>query len=402
MTINALPDVVAEPFAGADPLRAYVPGESWLLASSQRVLLARGIRETLPADAGDVAGSLRELCQGSGEQPLAVGAIPFSGPAHLIVPRTAAWAPALPRRAQPPAAQRTQGTGTRGTLSDSQWRLSHDPAPDVYRQAVATAVQRIRAGEADKVVLARTVLLEAASGHIDLPATLHRLAHRDPAGYTFAYALPEAGNDTTLIGASPELLVALHGRRITSNPLAGTVPRSADPVEDLRRARALLADPKSRHEHALVVEAVRRALAPLADDLRVPAEPSLARTAGLWHLSTRITGLTADPAVTALDLANALHPTPAVCGTPADRARTLIDRLEPFDRGWFTGAVGWCDAAGDGEWVVAIRCATVGPGSLRLYAGAGIVADSDPQAEFDETTAKLRTFLTAAGADHLL
>ena len=147
----------------------------------------------------------------------------------------------------------------------------------------------------------------------------------------------------------------------------------------------------------MVVRAVGDTLGDLCRTIHVPAEPALIRTAAMWHLSTRITGEVADPALTALGLATRLHPTPAVCGTPADLAMTAITELEPFDRGFYTGMVGWQDADGDGEWAVTIRCGVAAGNTLRLYAGAGIVADSQPAAELAETTAKFATLLTAMG-----
>lgn len=258
----------------------------------------------------------------------------------------------------------------------------------------------MKSGEFDKVVLARTLQLDT-EGPLDLPAMLQRLARRDPHGYSFAVP---SGPGRTLLGASPELLVSRHGDRLTANPLAGSTPRSADLAEDVRRAAALLESAKDLHEHAVVVDAVHKALAPFCTDLDVPERPTLVRTATMWHLSTTVTGELADPAASALDLACALHPTPAVCGTPTGHARDVIGELEPFDRGHYTGMVGWSDARGDGEWVVTIRCAEAeetadGTGRLRLFAGAGVVADSSPEAERAETGAKFRTFLDAVGVD---
>ncbi|MDG4862980.1 chorismate-binding protein, partial [Streptomyces sp. T-3] len=196
-----------------------------------------------------------------------------------------------------------------------------------------------------------------------------------------------------------ELLVSRLGGRLVANPLAGSTPRSADLAEDVRRAAALLESAKDLHEHAVVVDAVREALAPYCTDLEVPERPTLVRTAAMWHLSTTVTGTVAQPSTSALELAYALHPTPAVCGTPTGLAREVIAELEPFDRGLYTGMVGWGDANGDGEWVVTIRCAEAEERSLRLYAGAGVVADSSPQAETAETGAKFGTFLHAVGVD---
>jgi len=267
------------------------------------------------------------------------------------------------------------------------------PAGAAYADAVGRAVGRLRAGELEKIVLARSLHLTGAEP-FDPAMMLRRLAARDPRGYTYAVDL---GAGRTLVGASPELLVSRRGRSVVANPLAGSVPRAADPAEDRRRAEGLLACAKNRREHAVVVEAVADALGPLCTDLVIPAGPELTATASMWHLSTVVTGAVADPSVSALALACALHPTPAVCGTPRAVARPAIAELEAFDRGFYTGMVGWGDASGDGEWVVTIRCAVSEGRNLRLYAGAGVVAESDPVAELAETSAKFRTMLDALG-----
>lgn len=212
-----------------------------------------------------------------------------------------------------------------------------------------------------------------------------------PSQYRRAQAAPSWG-------PAPELLVSRRGHSLLANPLAGSAPRSSDLAEDVRRAAALLESPKDLLEHAVVVSAIGEALAPYCVDLVVPDRPTLVKTAAMWHLSTTITGTLAPEPASALELACALHPTPAVCGDPTDLARDVISELEPFDRGLYSGVVGWGDAAGDGEWVVTIRCAEAGADSLRLFAGAGVVASSDPVAETAETTAKFRTFLEAVGA----
>ncbi len=175
------------------------------------------------------------------------------------------------------------------------------------------------------------------------------------------------------------------------------MPRSADLGEDVRRAAALLESPKDLQEHAFVVDAIHAALAPYCRDLVVPERPTLVRTAAMWHLATTITGELIDPAVSALELAVAMHPTPAVCGSPTPLAREAIRGIEPFDRGLYTGMVGWGDADGDGEWVVTLRCAEADERTLRVFAGAGVVAESRPESELAETSAKFRTFLDAAG-----
>jgi isochorismate synthase len=385
----------AHPAVGAATslLDAYRPGARFL-ATPTRTLLASGGHRPIPGGGAPlhrrVATALAQApARGDGGSPLVIGAIPFdqSAPAALAVPESVRSGPPLvsdPLTALPP-----------GPVSGAGWRIRPEPEPEVYAKGVAAAVERMWRGEFSKVVLARTLSLYRDEP-LDLAAMLRRLALRDPGGYTFA--LP-TGPGRTLLGASPELLVSRRGGCVVANPLAGSVPRSADLAEDVRRAASLLGSAKDLHEHAVVVDAVHQALAPYCSAVEVPASPTLVRTAAMWHLSTTVTGALADPAVSALELACALHPTPAVCGTPTDLARRVIGETEPFDRGFFTGMVGWGDASGDGEWVVTIRCADAGERSLRLYAGAGVVAASEPDAETEETAAKFRTFLDAVGAE---
>ncbi|RZD69677.1 isochorismate synthase [Streptomyces albidoflavus] len=369
----------------------WTPGAR-LLATPTRTLLAGEPATPVPHDerpvAARVAAALAEARAGGQAAPVAVGAIPFDqeAPAALAVPRDLRTAPPLAGDplallpAEPPAA--------------GAWTVRQVPSAEEYGDAVAAAVARMWRGDFSKVVLARTLELESPEP-VALPPLLQRLARRDPGGYTFA--LP-TGADRTLLGASPELLVSRRGGHLVANPLAGSTPRSEDLAEDVRRAAALLKSAKDLHEHAVVVDAVHQALAPFCTEMSVPSTPTLVRTATMWHLSTTVTGIPADPRTSALELACALHPTPAVCGTPTALARQVIADSEPFDRGYFTGMVGWQDATGDGEWVVTIRCAEAEGRALRLYAGAGVVAASHPEAETAETAAKFGTFLGAVGA----
>jgi isochorismate synthase len=270
-------------------------------------------------------------------------------------------------------------------------RLRALPSREGYASAVAAAVDRIRRRELGKVVLARTVELDA--GRALEPTTLLRhLRAVDPDCFTFATPTDEGGA-TFLIGATPELLVSRHGREVASTPLAGSAPRFGDPGEDRASAARLLASAKDRQEHAFVVDAIAEVLAPLCEALTYPSEPELIGTANVWHLGTPFRGTLREPASTAMELAGALHPTPAVGGSPREPALALIRESEPFDRGCYAGPVGWMDADGDGEWAIALRCAEVTLGRARLFAGAGIVAGSDPAAELDETERKFRAFL---------
>lgn len=245
-----------------------------------------------------------------------------------------------------------------------------------------------------KVVAARSVLAEAAEPlTADLVAA--HLLTRHPHANVFSVDLTPSGRTgAALIGATPEVLVARHGDKVTLRPLAGTLPRHPDAETDAARAAELLASGKNRAEHAFVIEWIRDILTPVCTELDIPDGPELVDTHDVWHLATPITGRLADPSITSLDLAVMLHPTPAVCGTPTELALDAINHLEE-DRGFYGGAVGWCDARGDGDWMVAIRCAELSADgrSLRAHAGGGIVAASEPRAELDETSAKLRTFL---------
>jgi len=215
----------------------------------------------------------------------------------------------------------------------------------------------------------------------------------DPHAFTFVTPDGDASWPTSLVGASPELLVSKRGLLVRSTPLAGSAPRSGDPEEDRANADALLASAKNREEHAIVVEAIEDVLGSFCERLDHDREPVLVETANVWHLATRFEGQLRDPSPNVVELVAALHPTPAVGGTPTATATAAIDELEPFDRGGYAGAVGWMDAEGDGEWAIALRCARLDGHGATLYAGAGIVADSRPADELDETDRKFRAFL---------
>lgn len=358
---------------------------SFVLSGPTGTLLADGI------DTGFSEIAAAQHALNTGDAPIILGALPFdlNGPAALHRPsavRRPAALPDWPATPPPPI-------HTRDTL----------PPGPVHRERVAEAVRRLRApGSAlDKVVLARALRL-LADGPWDPHSVLHRLAGADPAATVYLADLSPAGagyHGQLLIGASPELLVARSADTVTCQPFAGSAPRSADPEIDARSAATLAASGKNRHEHALVVEMMRAALDPLCVDLEIAAQPQLHGTDALWHLSTPIRGRLRSTDTTALDLALALHPTPAVGGVPTDLAAELITELEG-DRGFYAGAVGWCDAHGDGRWVVSIRCAVLAADrrSALAHAGGGIVAESDPDDEVDETTTKFRTILTGLGA----
>jgi isochorismate synthase len=344
-----------------------------------------------------------------GAAPIAVGAIPFDAgwSAHLVVPERAVvrrspggteQLDVFPDGFAPLNPERERWTGR--ALPHHAFEDVHlrpDPEPEEYAQAVREATRRIRGGRLRKVVLARSIVV-AADRALDAKQLLWRLRAVDPDCWTFA--TPELALDAgelrpsgVLVGATPELLVAKVGTQVTSTPLAGSAPRFGDPAEDRASAQRLLASSKDREEHALVVQDVASALAPLCEHLRYPHEPELVGTANVWHLATPFRGTLRPEVRTALDLVAELHPTPAVCGTPREAARTALAELEPLDRGYYAGPVGWVGADGDGVWAIALRCAELTGTTARVFAGAGIVADSDPGRELDETERKFRALL---------
>jgi salicylate biosynthesis isochorismate synthase/menaquinone-specific isochorismate synthase len=259
--------------------------------------------------------------------------------------------------------------------------------PSHYEEAVARAVERIRAGGLEKVVLAREVDVHAPAAH-DPAAILGVLRQEFRSCYVFAVGRGEA----TFLAASPELLVRREGQRASSVALAGSIGRSADPAVDDHLGERLLRSEKDRHENAIVARRIATTLRPLSVWTTAAPEPALVRVANIQHLATPIRAQLAS-AVPVIELAGALHPTPAVGGEPGAVATAMIPTLEGIDRGWYAGAIGWTDTAGDGEFCVALRCALLRGALARLYAGCGIVRDSDPAAELGETEVKLGALL---------
>jgi menaquinone-specific isochorismate synthase len=252
---------------------------------------------------------------------------------------------------------------------------------------VNTARRRIGEGAFEKVVLARRTRVRAARP-FDAPAIHARLSARHPACIRFAFG--RGGG--AFLGATPEGLVRRSGPRIASGSLAGTAPRGGTPEEDRRIARALLESKKEQEEHAIVLRAIRESLAPMCREIRSPESPRLVRLENVQHLHTPVTGILKSPG-SVLSLVEALHPTPAVGGWPRAGAMGAIRAFERAARGWYAGPVGWVDAAGNGEFAVGIRSARIRGGEADLFAGAGILRDSDPVAELRETRAKLRAVL---------
>jgi menaquinone-specific isochorismate synthase len=353
---------------------------------------------------------------------VAFGAFPFDpeAPARLVVPRVTfgrdgdgrRWATVVRPAAEPETPTKASGVGAAvGTwlsgLSASRARAAEAaphrgptalpevaavPDPGEYVAAVAAAVAAIVGGRLAKVVLARRLDLRFGSP-IDPWLVLRRLHQLEPACTAFSYPV-EGGR---FLGASPELLVSRRGPAVRSNPLAGTVALTGDPAGDGAAAARLLASDKDLAEHELVVVEIARALRAAGATLAPTGPPSVTRLGSVAHLATPVVGRLTDRAGGSgvLELLSALHPTPAVGGVPRPVALRWITELEAAPRRHWAGPVGWVDGQGDGDWMIGIRSARLSGPVAELWAGAGIVAGSDPAAELAETTAKLAPVVDA-------
>lgn len=268
-----------------------------------------------------------------------------------------------------------------------QSRVVGTMPPEHYEQAVAQAVSLIRGGELEKIVLAREVQIHSAQ-----PFSAEAIFGVLREAFSGCHVFAVGRGEQTLIAASPELLVRREGMRAATVALAGSTRRSADPAVDSHLGEQLLRSAKDREEQQIVVRRIVQTLQPLSVWVTAPDEPVIAQMANIQHLATPIRAQLRNQ-VGAIELAGALHPTPAVGGEPHDVAAPLIPALEGLDRGWYAGPVGWTDLNGDGEFCVALRCALVGGNLARCYAGVGVVSGSDPAAELAETEVKLAALL---------
>lgn len=372
------------------------PTSGFFFTSPFRSLSTQGCfaKITLPAQGGDqlngefqqaVRHAFAEAKLAGVKNPVLCGAIPFDThqPSALFIPQHTQWferdaflaGVTSPQEALPEIISQNEV-----------------PAQQPFMQMVADAVEATRGDQLDKVVLSRLLEIETREP-VDSHALMARIIAQNPHGFHFHVPLEHGA----LLGASPELLLRKSGAQFYSNPLAGSARRDADPQRDREVSQQLLVSEKDLYEHQFVTEGMRQVLADRCSYLNIPTSPELLSTTTLWHLSTPIDGEAASRAENALSLACLLHPTPALCGTPTALAHQVIKQLEPFDRGLFGGIVGWCDAEGNGEWVVTIRCGTVQGNQVRLFAGAGIVQDSSPESEWHETGTKLSTISRAFG-----
>ena len=270
----------------------------------------------------------------------------------------------------------------------NSYRVAPKTAVGHYLDAVVQARDAVRAGSLQKAVIARDIEVHA-DDPIDVHAILLRL--RASFGSSYRYCV------NNIIGASPELLVSVQGSTVRSHPLAGTAPRTGDQETDKRLADELVASTKNQIEHRIVIDMVHDTLLPFCSYLDWESEPSVVTVANVQHLGTAIEGALTEPSAHVFSLVRALCPTPALGGHPSTEALAFIDKVEGLNRGYYGGAVGYIDSRGDGMFAVTIRCAELSDDkrTARLFAGGGIVADSDPYAELAETQAKFQAMLSA-------
>lgn len=403
--------------ASAVPGVSRVPGP---LSADQQFLLqgpvgnfySSGVLRILFQDSIDALGSrcaavLGAIAEDKNPAPMLVGALPFerSASCWLYQPKTQSFA-------TPKDFMALDSSPHGAAPTDASPSLCMEPHRDVYQEMVRQAIIRLRQTHDGptairKVVLARSLTVDRGTP-FDIGRMLQRLME-DSSVTTYCLPLPTCATDYVpryLTGATPELLISRRGSRIDSHPLAGSMPRQPQPELDRNAADRLMRSVKDRVEHRVVVEFIADLLNPLCSDLCVPASPSLRATRSMWHLGTHMTGTLKHPddmdVSSSLAIAARLQPTPALCGAPRDPALDLIRQLESFERGFYGGAVGWSDSMGNGDWHVAIRCAEVQGARARLYAGAGIMHDSDPLSEADETAAKFNAMIHALELEKIL
>ena len=374
-------------------LNGVARGDGYLFVREGVGLAGRGVaaRGSVAEVLGVLAAIERDDAVGvPGTGPVAFGALPFLPGARgeLVIPSVVVgkaadgtrWVTSIDgaeAELQPPRPPRPEAMA---------WTLAPGFDPEDFQAAVVTGRDAVRAGQLTKVVLARDVVVEGARP-LDVHAILLRL--RAAFGSSYRYSIDG------FVGASPELLVARSGDVVRSHPLAGTAPRTGDPTTDAQTAAELIASTKDQVEHRIVIEVVRDTLLPWCSYLDWEAEPSIVTVANVQHLGTLVEGRLSHPWPNVLELVAALQPTPALGGYPRDDALAMIAELESFERGRYGGPVGWVDADGNGQWAVGIRCAEIDGTRARLFAGVGVVADSDPDAELAETQAKLQAMLSA-------
>lgn len=407
-------DPVEDLLAYADPSRPL----AWLRRGDGIVAVGDGVVETIRIPAGAasmrsaaIAAAWRDLADDAeidddlrlpGSGLVAFGALTFdedsAADSVLVVPALVigrhhgrTWLTRIrSSSASPSALEQRPDASTIGY--GPHWAGTVGPgaqSPQGYQDSVRQALARIADGALSKVVLARDL-----TGSIPAGSDLRRLVRALSTGYPDTWAFAVDG----LIGASPETLVTVQQRTVTARVLAGTIGRGADADADTAASAHLASSTKDLDEHEYAVQSVLASLRPHTRALAASEQPFLLKLPNLFHLATDVEGELADGG-SSLDLVGALHPTAAVAGTPTSAAIAAIRELEPFDRGRYAGPVGWVDGAGNGEWAIALRCAQFTPAeadiAVTAYAGAGIVAGSDPESELLETRVKFRPLVDA-------
>lgn len=368
-------------------------GDGFLFVRDGVGIAGRGVAARVPLGEVDAALSAIDHVDEVGNvHPLAIGCVPFEPgtPCELVIPQVVVGKAADGRRWVTVIDDASPDLAPSPRPQPRAQAFNVAPLTDVdhYLAAVATARDAVRDGVLTKAVIARQVLVTSPEA-IDVHAVLRRL--KASFGSSYRYSVDG------FIGASPELLVAVDGNTVRCHPLAGTTPRTGDPETDRKAAAELLASEKNQIEHRVVIDMIYDTLLPWCSYLDWEPEPSIISVANVQHLGTAMEGHLSDPRPHVLELVRALSPTPALGGFPRAEALKLIARVEGFTRGRYGGAVGWVDAAGDGTWAVAIRCAELSADrrQARLVAGGGIVAESEPLSELAETQAKLQAMLSA-------
>lgn len=374
---------------GADGLAGRGEAARWTIEATAREPLAE-LQATLASiDCDDEVDR-------PGTGPAAFAALPFhpAEPTTFVVPSTligraadgTRWITTIGDGNAPEPDLETVLTAGPNPPRASAYRVTAGVDVDEWLALVDHATKRIVDGAFQKVVLARDVEI-AADAPIDRQRLLRRLRRTFPGCYTFAVG--------DLIGASPELLVSRAGETVRAHPMAGTAPRGGDPTTDARLAASLLASAKDRAEHQITIDMVWETLLPFCSYVDFEPEPSVVAVANVQHLASLVEGRLSSPPASVLELVAVLHPTPAVAGWPLEPALAYLADHEPLDRDRYAGTVGWVDAAGNGTWAVSIRSAIVRGSVARIFAGVGVVADSDPAAELAETEAKFQAVLAA-------
>ena len=395
---------------GIDPIAIGAQGTLW--KDTEMTLAGVGEAARIPIDragGGEAAQKAQETLasislqnegQISGNDLVAFAAFPFDPklPGELVIPRILLRS--LPNGALSITAVSEGDLSVEAAIEEITSQVSHSDMPtstrsviksvippNVWRDELVTdVINRIQGGQLEKMVLAREIQI-TSDVDINVPQVVKNLVATNPNAMVFSI--------DKFVGASPELLISRTGDVVQANPLAGTAIRLADEDEDMKSMDFLLESVKDQYEHKITIEWLLNELLPFCSYIDADPEPRIVSLPNVHHLATKVHGHLSTPAASVLELVSALHPTPAVAGKPQAEAINLITQIEKEGRGKYAGPVGWVDANGNGAFAVGIRSAQISGNQANLFAGVGIVADSDPQSELDETDGKFLTMQQA-------